>query len=54
MEIKQYIQHIFQKVPFHVENNKCLEEPAGKVVEAKNRSVIQETIRCHPWGNGVL
>ena len=32
----------------------ALEEPPGKVVEAKSRNVIQETIRCHPWGNGVL
>lgn len=37
-----------------MENNKYWEEPAGKVVEAKSRNVIQETIRCHPWGNRVL
>lgn len=37
-----------------MDNNKCLEEPEGKVVEAKCRNVIQETIRCYPWGNRVL
>lgn len=37
-----------------MENNKCLEEPEGKVVEAKCRNVIQETIRCSPWENRVL